>query len=96
LGQLYFAIAGLAGDAGRNFHPEDIVARSFIDSDPFAAAVKKVEVEMQASLLNELTQMKAENEKDFTFETKPGTDTLGMVFAEVREGVPQLAGKVEV
>jgi hypothetical protein len=91
MGKLYFTIAGLVGDDRRGFHPEEIVAANFTESNTLPEAVKKVEIAMEGAFLGELERLKAESAPNFAFETKSGTALFDMVFAEVREGVPQLA-----
>jgi hypothetical protein len=90
-GNLYFAADGIVDDAGRGFHYQEIVAANFTESDDFLKAVKRVENAMTGAFQVEMEHMRAESEADFGFETKSGAARLEIIFAEVREGVPQLA-----
>lgn len=90
-GNLYFAADGIVDDAGRGFHYQEIVAANFTESDDFLKAVKSVENAMAGAFQVEMERMRGESEADFRFETKSGAARLEIIFAEVREGVPQLA-----
>jgi hypothetical protein len=90
-GNLYFAISGIDHDNRRGFSPKDIVAGNFAESDSFSSAIERIKRAAKLSLQVELERLKVEDKENFAYAVK-SRELFGMVFAEMRDGVPNLGG----
>lgn len=92
-GQLYFAVAGLDGDARRNFSVKSIVARSLSASGNFEEQVTRVENAISQSLLVELNHLQREDPGVYAFTMHNSREVVSIVLAQYQGGVPHLAAR---
>jgi hypothetical protein len=89
--ELYFGIAGLEHDTGRNFYPKDIVKMGFSSLDSFRTNLSRIATAMSGQLSAEMIRLKTEDPDTFQFTMLNNGEILSIAFAEIRDGVPYLA-----
>lgn len=92
-GQLYFAVAGLDGDARRNFSLKNIVAKSLSSSASFDQQVTRVETAISQSLVTELNRLQREDPGIYAFAMHNSREVVSVVLAQYQDGVPHLAAR---
>jgi hypothetical protein len=92
-GQLYFAVAGLDGDARRNFSLKNIVAKSLSSSASFDQQVTRVENAISRSLVTELNHLQLEDPGVYAFAMHNSREVVSVVLAQYQDGVPHLAAR---
>lgn len=92
-GHLYFAVAGLDGDAQRNFSVKSIVAKSLLPSASFDQQVARAESAISQSLLIELDRLRREDPGIYAFTMHNSREVVSVVLAQYQDGVPHLAAR---